>query len=155
MWGYPLRRVLGYTFWLMNLPRDVIQSVTHRLRIPAAIEKVILDANMMKDGIKDLVGKAPSDISTYLADKNAAAILCVYNDLGLPEQRSILEQYQTQWRKMEPTIDGTDLSAIGLKPGPHFKEILVELKGAWLDGKIRSKSEEQDYLSTLIQKFSL
>lgn len=155
MWGYPMRRVLGYTFWLMDLPRDVIQSVTHRLRIPGTIVKVILDANMMKDGIEGLVGKSPSEISTYLADKNAAAILCVYQYLQSPEQQSILEQYQTTWRKMEPSIDGTDLSAIGLKPGPHFKVILTELKGAWLDGKIRSKSEEQGYLSTLIKKFSL
>jgi tRNA nucleotidyltransferase (CCA-adding enzyme) len=155
MWGYPLRRVLGYTFWFMNFPQNVIKSVTRRLRIPGNIEKVILDANVLVSGIGDLVGKPPSVISAYMADKNAAAILCVYHHLESPEQRWLLEQYQTTWQKIEPTIDGRDLSALGLPPGPHFKQILVELKGAWLDGKINSKSEEQKYLSALLKAYSI
>lgn len=155
MWGYPLRRVLGYTFWLMNNLPNVIRSVTQRLRIPGSIEKVILDANSLLSDIKDLDGKSPSIVSSYLENKNPASILCAFYQLKDPEQRRLLESYQTNWRKIEPTVDGRNLSAIGLKPGPHFKDILVELKGAWLDGKINSKVEEHEYLSALITKYSL
>jgi poly(A) polymerase len=38
-------------------------------------------------------------------------------------------------------LNGHDLVRIGLKPGPHFKEILDRVREAQLDGTIRSKKE--------------
>jgi poly(A) polymerase len=41
----------------------------------------------------------------------------------------------------QPLINGDDLIAAGLKPGPHFKELLTAVEDAQLDGSISSKEE--------------
>lgn len=154
LWGYPIRRILGYTFWLMGFPPNITRSITQRLRIPGNILSVILDAGEILNEFDDKTDQSVSVISSWLADKNPAAILSAYHRIDSLEQKTILDKYQTTWRKIEPTIDGRNLSAIGLRPGPHFKDILIELKGAWLDGKIRSKAEETEYLNMLIKTHS-
>jgi poly(A) polymerase len=43
--------------------------------------------------------------------------------------------------KPKPLLTGQDLIALGLKPGPHFKDILTEAYDLQLEGKITSKEE--------------
>ena len=40
-----------------------------------------------------------------------------------------------------PLIDGNDLIALGLAPGPKFREILGEVEEAQLDGRLCSRDE--------------
>lgn len=40
-----------------------------------------------------------------------------------------------------PLIDGRDLIALGLKPGPRFSQILEQVEDAQLEGRIQSKEE--------------
>jgi poly(A) polymerase len=43
--------------------------------------------------------------------------------------------------KVERLVNGHDLIAIGMKPGPNFKVILQELLDLQLEGKIKTKDE--------------
>ena len=43
-----------------------------------------------------------------------------------------------------PLITGEDLIALGLKPGPHFKEILDTVRDAQLDGDVHTKQEAME-----------
>lgn len=47
-------------------------------------------------------------------------------------------------------ISGHELKALGITPGPRFKEILKELLYAKLDGKFKTKDEELRYLQDKI-----
>ncbi len=49
-------------------------------------------------------------------------------------------------------VKGEDLKRLGVKPGPHFKNILDELLYAKIDGEVKDKEEELALAQKLIQK---
>jgi hypothetical protein len=44
------------------------------------------------------------------------------------------------------------LKRLGLSPGPKYKDILRQLRYAWLDGEIISEKEEIDLLERLLSQ---
>jgi len=45
---------------------------------------------------------------------------------------------------IKPALTGDDLKRMGIAPGPRIKEILNVLHEARLDGKVKSKREEEE-----------
>jgi len=54
--------------------------------------------------------------------------------------------YFTRLKKLKIEIDGNDLKKMGYKPSPLFKKILEEVKKAKLNGQIKTKEEEINYV---------
>ncbi len=50
--------------------------------------------------------------------------------------------FLTRLRDVRTHITGTDLAALGMKPGPRFGEVLNQVLYARLDGKVSTKEEE-------------
>lgn len=50
--------------------------------------------------------------------------------------------YQDVLRQMKPAIDGDDLRALGLPPGPQFRRLLGGLRAAYLDGIVTTREEQ-------------
>jgi poly(A) polymerase len=46
----------------------------------------------------------------------------------------------------KPLVSGDDLIAAGYSPGPRFKEILISVEDAQLDGRLRSRDEAIEFL---------
>ncbi len=76
---------------------------------------------------------------------------------------AMLDNYEFLQRKQEefahepiippPLVNGNDLIALGLKPGPRFKEILGEVETRQLEGALREREEalawvRKNYLAT-------
>ena len=117
----------------MNLPEADIRSATHRLRIPANIEKVILQARWLSEKIHELTNRLPSEITEFMDGINPAAILCTYARIVEVAERTTIERYMSEWRNIQPGIDGEYLASIGLPPGPLYKIHPGKVKG-WLVG---------------------
>lgn len=47
-------------------------------------------------------------------------------------------------------VSGDDLLALGMKPGPQFRELMNRVRDAQIDGDIASKAEAIDYLKSLL-----
>jgi tRNA nucleotidyltransferase (CCA-adding enzyme) len=47
---------------------------------------------------------------------------------------------------VKPALTGTDLNAMGLKPGPQFKKILDRLLAARLNGEVKTEAEERQFV---------
>jgi len=45
---------------------------------------------------------------------------------------------------VSPALSGEDLKRLGVTPGPRIREILETLRTARLDGKVRSRKEEEE-----------
>jgi tRNA nucleotidyltransferase (CCA-adding enzyme) len=58
--------------------------------------------------------------------------------------------FLTTYQHVKPTLTGTDLKAMGLKPGPQFKKILDRLLAAHLDGEVRTEAEERRFVQQVI-----
>jgi len=61
-----------------------------------------------------------------------------------------ISAFLTTYQHVKPTMTGTDLKAMGLKPGPQFKKILDQLLAAHLDGEVRTEAEERRFVQQLI-----
>lgn len=56
--------------------------------------------------------------------------------------------------KPQPLITGNDLIAMGLKPGPPFKDILTKIQDEQLDGNITTKEEAMKKVKELISQIN-
>lgn len=59
--------------------------------------------------------------------------------------------FLTTYQHVKPVLSGTDLKAMGLKPGPQFKQILEQLLHARLNGELKTETEERQLVERVIQ----
>jgi tRNA nucleotidyltransferase (CCA-adding enzyme) len=64
-----------------------------------------------------------------------------------------LKRYLQHDRHVTSTINGEILKRLGLRPGPHFKEILDRLLDERLDGRIAVGREETVRARALAQQY--
>ncbi len=57
--------------------------------------------------------------------------------------------FLTTYQHMKPILTGSDLKAMGLKPGPQFKRILDQLLDARLNEEVKTELEEKDLVKRL------
>ena len=54
------------------------------------------------------------------------------------------------YQHVKPALTGDDLKAMGLKPGPHFKNVLDRLLDARLNGEVKTETEEKALVGRLL-----
>lgn len=145
------RRALGYLVWLLPLPLKNLQTIIKKLRFPAGLKSTLL---VTKELCDDLPAFKDAKNSVWVARLDGipplalyAASLCEIDE----DLRFALMQYLAKWRFVEPKIAGKDLQERGLQPGPRYKEILMKLRAAWLDGEVKSDEEEVELLERLLK----
>ncbi len=57
-----------------------------------------------------------------------------------------------EWRFVAPDVDGSELKALGLPPGPAYGRILWNLRAARLDGRVSTPEAERELLQVLLDK---
>ncbi len=62
-----------------------------------------------------------------------------------------LKEYEAEDLKPEPLLNGHDLQALGMVPGPAMKPLLEELYDLQLEGTLKTKSEALEYAQKKIQ----
>jgi len=65
-------------------------------------------------------------------------------------KRSI-SKYFTRLRHIQPAVTGKDLLAMGLDPGPVFKEILHAVLDAKLNGQLKTRNDELNFVKEYVQ----
>ncbi|BAS54608.1 tRNA nucleotidyltransferase/poly(A) polymerase family protein [Leptolyngbya boryana NIES-2135] len=60
--------------------------------------------------------------------------------------RRLIWTYFSRWSLVKAPIDGTDLKALGYKPGKQFKQMLDDLLAATLDGEISDRAQAEAFL---------
>ncbi len=93
-----------------------------------------------------------SEQSALLHDFSGLALLIAF--LYSPDalKRQAMRAEWCIWRSIRPTLNGDDLKALGLPPGPHYRTLLGQLRNAWLDHEVNSLAEEQALLKNLLKK---
>jgi tRNA nucleotidyltransferase (CCA-adding enzyme) len=49
-------------------------------------------------------------------------------------------------RNVKVTITGDDLRTLGIPPGPKYRKLLAQLLDAKLDGEVRNREEEMEFV---------
>ena len=151
--GIPVQRILVYTLWLIRLPWYRSEKIIKRLKLPKALKEIIKVACHLWTEIPALKSAKPSEIVGLLDKAPVTSIYALFLSTDVTTIRNALQTYITQWKDITPNITGHDLRARNLPPGPHYKEILIILRAAWIDGDVTTSEQENNLLDELTKKY--
>ncbi len=116
-----------------------------RLRLPKSLAQALRDTNSIKAKLESLADPelAPSRIYSLLYGYSQSAITANYLASDSAVVKEYIHLFLTRLRYIKPALTGNDLQKMGIAPGPRMKEILQRLHEARLDGKVKSKKDEE------------
>ena len=145
-----LFKLFSYVYWVIRLSSKKARQVLSRLKLPRELARDALSACELWKEIGTLVDLPPSLATTSLEKHSSMARKAVFHATEDPLQRQLLQEYESKWSKVMPSINGHDLRSRGLSPGPAYRKILEDLRSAWLDGRINNYQEEAALLDELV-----
>ncbi len=150
----PMDSWVVYWMALMDvLPAKAVRDTLLRLQFPQRQAKKL-----------QWIGREGTRVLRQLAKRPALKPAQVYRTLrDLPDEALIFLMAKTQsesvkrqisaflttYQRLHPILNGTDLKAMGIKPGPRFRHILEQLLDARLNGEITTESDERKLVSQL------
>jgi len=78
----------------------------------------------------------------WLAEASIEVVLALMAVVGRPELRKAIGDFLTAKGRVRPFLGGDDLRALGIQPGPVYRDILNSLLYARLDGHVQSRDDE-------------
>lgn len=121
----------------LQLPHDSIERLQDLALAQATIAAELPDRDR------------PSQISQLLQAYEPELLILV----AIRSSRSVRKQlwrYLTHWSHIKAPLDGSDLKAMGYKPGPQFKQMLYALTAATLDGEIANREQAEIFLKNCL-----
>ena len=115
----------------LNFPKRLTQAMRHTLQLKAQLRRL---ANPQLN---------PSDIYQSLRSYATQAIQANALAAGLPMVSEHLQLYLSKLRYVKVLLNGDDLKRMGIPPGSQLGEILDALHKAKLDGKVKTREEEE------------
>ena len=147
------RASVYFALWLSPLSETVREVVMERLHVRKSTREEV-------EGVVNLVraltalppAPRPSAVEKAVrpyADR-PRILLAARAALGETEAGRLLDRYQAEWRHIGTALDGNDLRALGLRPGPRYAELLDALLAARLDGEVEDEAGERALLDRLL-----
>jgi tRNA nucleotidyltransferase (CCA-adding enzyme) len=84
----------------------------------------------------------PSRMHRWLAEASTDVVLALMAVVARPELRKAIGDFLTAAERVRPLLTGDDLRALGIRPGPVYRDILNSLLYARLDGHVQSRDDE-------------
>jgi tRNA nucleotidyltransferase (CCA-adding enzyme) len=148
---------LVYMMSLMEvLPERSVAEVLKRFPFSQSEANKIKATRTKCAAIIRQLGKRPSlkPAETYrllsgLSDETLLGIMAKSKGELVKRQVS---SFLTIYQQVKPVLTGTELKAMGLKPGPQFKKILDGLLDARLNGEVKTEADERELLGRLTRQ---
>lgn len=130
------------TYHLTNKEREHFISY---LRLPKATARILRDSGGIREKIKELDNTEikPGSIYHLLNGYSLQAITAGIIASDSEESCRNMRLYMDKLRHTKPLLGGSDLIEMGIPPGPRIKEILNKLLDARLDGKVKTREDEE------------
>jgi tRNA nucleotidyltransferase (CCA-adding enzyme) len=85
----------------------------------------------------------PSEVYHLLSGLSDETLLILMAKSKGETVKRQVSAFLTTYQHVKPILTGSDLKAMGLKPGPKFKQILDRLLDARLNGEVKTEAEER------------
>jgi tRNA nucleotidyltransferase (CCA-adding enzyme) len=89
---------------------------------------------------------APSRIYDLLVTLDTESLLLMMAKAKQDKAKKYVSLYLTSLRNIKVELKGDDLKQMGIPPGPRYKKILAELLDAKLDGLVKNRDEEVEFV---------
>jgi tRNA nucleotidyltransferase (CCA-adding enzyme) len=146
------RRMLIYGLWLVRLEPGKVKSIGERIKHPAKPLNELVAASKLLLSSSEMLSLKPSQVTVLLDEYPVNSIAIVYLGTEDEQVKEILRDYSESYRFIHSELNGNDLRACGLSPGPVYRRILSQLRAAWLDGDITSTEQEKDLFDQLVKQ---
>jgi tRNA nucleotidyltransferase (CCA-adding enzyme) len=134
---------------LDSLKDTAIEETLERLSVPARLRERMQQTRMRYRDVLYVFNKEPglppSRVYDLLAPLETEALLLMMAKAKQEAAKKYISLYLTHLRNVKIMLTGDDLKALGIPPGPRYKEILAELLDAKLDGLVRNRGEEVEF----------
>ncbi len=143
-----------------KLPYKECANVVQRLGIPKAQqhdflqlrERTRMAHNRIRDWHKNK-NKRTSELCIILESMPIEMLLFIMARTASEKLRKALSHYITTWQHEKIEIDGKDLLAIDLPPGPIYGHIMHTVKAAKLDGNAPTRESQYDLAKKIAAEF--
>jgi tRNA nucleotidyltransferase (CCA-adding enzyme) len=137
---------------LIRLDPAGLEAACLRFKIRTGTIKVLMNAQKLQNRLNTLSEMSISQVVKFLDTIPEPAILAISEIDANSPGAAILRKYQEIWKNLHPTVNGRILEQMGIPRGPNYRLILDSLRGAWLNGEIKSQVEEEKYLQQILGK---
>jgi hypothetical protein len=116
-----------------------------KLRLTKPVARTLRDTAGLHNRLKPLSAARlkPSRIYDLVHGYDITAVTATMLAAGETPAGRRLGAYLDKLRFVKTALSGTDLKAMGVTPGPGFKEIINELRRARLDSQAGSRQDEE------------
>ena len=133
--------------FLEVLPGRAVTDVLKRFPFSEAEARTLMSARSGSQGIiRRLTGKStlkPSETYRLLSGLSDETLLGLMAKSKGDSMKRQVSAFLTHYQHVRPILTGADLKAMGLKPGPKFKQILDRLLDARLNSEVKTEAEER------------
>ncbi len=91
----------------------------------------------------------PAEVYGVLSELSDETLLIIMAKSKGETVKRQVSAFLTTYRHVKPLLTGTDLKAMGMRPGPQFKKVLDRLLEARLNGDVTTESDERRLVNTL------
>ena len=135
---------LGFAVLGAGLSEEAAAALAKRLAAPVHIRRAMTDAARLAAGLEALAApdlrnsEIHAALSPYVREAVAACRLTAPD--GIMAER--IDDFTRRLADIRPALNGDDLIALGVEPGPRIGRLLTELLRARLDGEVETKEDE-------------
>ncbi|GAB4543150.1 MAG: CBS domain-containing protein [Thermodesulfovibrionia bacterium] len=133
---------------LDQLKKEDRKRLLHRLSVPdGEMEEMLRGVEESRSVLSELRG-SPDNKKIYYALKplGIQTILFTMAKARDEGQKKAISLYLTRIRNIKPDLTGDDLKGMGYAPGPAFKKILSSILDERLDGRIKTRTDEIEFV---------
>jgi tRNA nucleotidyltransferase (CCA-adding enzyme) len=134
------------------LPPETLQRLQERLGLKQQTLQLMQSLSRLRERLPLLADPSarPSQVVEALDDITPVALALLPVVCDDAEVLHALERYATEWRHVEPALDGHDLQTLGLRRGAIYRKVLSDLRAGRLDGTIHTREDEIALVQRLI-----
>ncbi len=150
--GKDQQRVMAFITWLLPLEEKTAETILSRLNYPQGEAQVILAAMKLYRSVSVIKSLSLIELVDALDEYDPFVIYINTLFTSDIECRTRMEKYLNSLRTVHPITTGDDLKRRGIPPSPLYRQILRELRNAWLEGRVTNASQEVDLLDELLRE---
>ena len=151
------RNISGHMVYLALLAYDLgsddADALCERLNLSGEWKRIIQGVAKIKDEIDKLADPSIPASHIYRFFKRypaeAVSACLIANDSQII--RSQIERYLNDLQYMQTALNGDDLKAMGMEPGPRLGRMLSSLRDAKMDGVVRTREDEEALVRQRLQ----
>ncbi|GAB4269038.1 MAG: CBS domain-containing protein [Deferrisomatales bacterium] len=146
----PIRTWMVYLLALLDpLADQDVEELVAAFGIGEREGRVLLDArSRSRDALlrlrEELWRGAPKNSRVYeiLHACDPETLLFLMAKTRDDQKRRLISRYYTHLSAIRPSLRGRDLKALGIPPGPVYRQLLADLLRARLDGEVKTRDDE-------------